>query len=335
VSVSLSMILRYGPDGASSRVRGFELARALEARGTRVDILAPGDPRWRRRYYAHALSRPALYLQKRVSARDLWLLRARHALGRTTLFDFDDAPGGVRNDPAQEALVAAMMHAARAVTVGGHALCDFASRHNADVTLIPSAVDTAVFAPAPRPRQDGVATVGWIGNGAGYAPELSDLARVVERVRQRTRVRVVVVGAVGEPAIHAAFRHEDDTVVDAVDWTSEAAIVSAMRAFDVGVYPLRDTRYNAFKCGYKAIQYMALALPVVASPTGENGRIVAHGETGFVAAGEDEWVESLCALALDAALGRRMGEAGRERAVSRYSLEAAAAALGDLVSRLA
>lgn len=57
-----------------------------------------------------------------------------------------------------------MMRLASAVTVGGHALHEFALRHNNNVRIIPSAVDAEVFKPRTKMPAAPV-TIGWIGNG--------------------------------------------------------------------------------------------------------------------------------------------------------------------------
>lgn len=326
------MILRYDATGASSRVRGIEPAARMRRR---VSILTPDQKHWRRRYYAAALSPRALYLQKRSSPRDLQIARLRRRLRFSTVYDTDDAPGGIHESRDLEDRTAGIMAAVHAVTVGSRALEEFAARHARVVEWIPSAVDTGVYSPAPPADPAGrPPVVGWIGNGAGYLPELSDLASVLGRVRARMRVRARIVGAMGRGEIHTLFDHEDDTVIDAIDWRNEAAIADAVRGFDIGVYPLRDTGYNAFKCGYKAIQYMATGLAVVASPTGENARIVDDGATGFLPQSEDEWADRVCALAADPAARERMGAAGRRVAVERYSLERAASKLDAVLDRI-
>jgi len=330
---SVSMILRHPPDAASSRVRGLEMAQALSARGTRVRVAHPGQRSWKiRGLWLGLFSRIALF-QKRWGANDRRLLKLRHTLGRPSVFDLDDAPGTVHESPEQERRVAQMMRLASAVTVGNHALHDFATRHNDNVRLIPSAVDTDVFEPRARTPTAPV-TIGWIGNGPGYWQDLVPLAAVLARIRPRRRVRAVIVGAMGHPEIHSAFAADDDVVIDAVDWTNNVAIVDAMQSFDIGVYPLGDTAYNAYKCGYKAIQYMALGVPVVSSPTGENRHVVTDGETGLLAATEEQWHDCLLRLLEDDTLRERLGRAGRESVVQRYSLATASRLLADLLAEL-
>jgi len=62
--------------------------------------------------------------------------------------------------------------------------------------------------------------------------------------------------------------------------------------------------------------------PAVACDVGDAGRVLVHGETGFVHGCDD--VDSLVASAVnlltDRALAQRMAEAGRKRALKEFSL---------------
>jgi glycosyltransferase involved in cell wall biosynthesis len=96
--------------------------------------------------------------------------------------------------------------------------------------------------------------------------------------------------------------------------------VALFNTCDVGVYPLTEDEWTKGKCGFKAIQFMACGVPVVASAVGVNREIITDGVNGFLASSEDEWVEKLTRLADDPTLRRRMGEAGRQTIEERYSL---------------
>jgi glycosyltransferase involved in cell wall biosynthesis len=99
--------------------------------------------------------------------------------------------------------------------------------------------------------------------------------------------------------------------------------------------PLPDNVWTKGKCGYKLIQYMACALPVVASPVGVNCEIIEPGANGFLATSESEWRESLLRLIDDAELRRTFGAAGRRRAEELYSLHAHAPRLVAALQSLA
>ncbi len=328
----VSFLLKYTPRAASSRVRGVDLSLALERRGIACRLAHSGQRGYRVRYLRLGLGGGATVFQKRSSPNDHLLLRVRRRLGMASVYDLDDAPGGVPYDGAEEARAVAMMRDATAVTVGSRALLEFALRHHPHVELVPSAVDTDLFTPRP-PSTSGLVTIGWMGNALAHLDDVLSLADVLARIRQQRRVRMVVVGAVGVRQVHEAFADRDDEVVDGLDWTDTSAIVRALSELDIGVYPLRSTLINKFTCAYKAIQYMAMGLPVVASPTGENRHVVRPNETGFLVETKDEWLDALTALVDDGALRGRMGAAGRAAALERFSTAVAAGRLLDVLRR--
>jgi glycosyltransferase involved in cell wall biosynthesis len=65
---------------------------------------------------------------------------------------------------------------------------------------------------------------------------------------------------------------------------------------------------------------MAAGLPVVANPVGVHTSIITHGENGYLAETPDQWVAALRRLAGDAALRRRMGQAGRQAVERQFSV---------------
>jgi glycosyltransferase involved in cell wall biosynthesis len=84
--------------------------------------------------------------------------------------------------------------------------------------------------------------------------------------------------------------------------------------FDIGIMPLKDSPFARGKCAFKLVQYMAVGLPVIASPVGANCELVEHGWNGYLADTQDEWHSMLRLLIDDPALRRRMGKCGRDLA---------------------
>lgn len=104
---------------------------------------------------------------------------------------------------------------------------------------------------------------------------------------------------------------------------------------DVGIMPLPDDIWAKGKCGYKLIQYMACALPVVASPVGVNCEIIAPGVNGFLAASDGEWRDALVRLIDDPETRRTFGAAGRGHIEELYSLKAHAPRLVEALRSIA
>jgi glycosyltransferase involved in cell wall biosynthesis len=118
--------------------------------------------------------------------------------------------------------------------------------------------------------------------------------------------------------------------IESLEW-SEDTEAESLKGCAIGVMPLLDSSWERGKCGYKLIQYMASAIPVVASPVGVNVEIVEDGVSGFFADGVDEWVSKLELLLKDASLRSAMGQAGRKRVEEKYCVQQVAPRLASLL----
>lgn len=253
--------------------------------------------------------------------------------GVPIVYDFDDAiflPAvseanrsiSFLKDPGR---VAQILKLSTQVVVGNEFLAGFARRHNPSVTVIPTAVDTTRFVPRaqepPGPRD---LVIGWIGSPTTF-PYLEALAPLLERVSQRQPFVLKVSGA-GKPVQFPGVR------VDEVPWSLDKE-VALFNTCDAGVYPLTDDDWARGKCGFKAIQFMACGVPVVASAVGVNREIIDDGRNGFLAGNPSEWAEKLERLLVDADLRKRFAVAGRETIAARYSLRVTAPQLADIMQK--
>ena len=77
--------------------------------------------------------------------------------------------------------------------------------------------------------------------------------------------------------------------MELVPWT-EATEVAEVQGFDVGIMPLIDAPFERGKSAYKLVQYMACAVPSVASPVGANETVLGPG-CGLFAIGDADLEE--------------------------------------------
>ncbi|MFQ3667045.1 MAG: glycosyltransferase family 4 protein, partial [Sphingomonadaceae bacterium] len=217
-----------------------------------------------------------------------------------------------------------LARAAAAITVGNAYLETWARRHNSEVHLFPTVVDTNQYVGAER-RSGGPPTVGWIGSPSTW-PYVAGILPAIAPVLDRHGARFLAVGA--GPAAEGLKR------VEARPWREERE-AQDIAEMDIGIMPVPDTAWGRGKCGYKLIQYMASGRPAIASPVGVNSQIIVEGETGFLAADSSQWSARLELLLSNPALCRRLGAAGQSRAAQHYSRAAVAPAFVSLLSRLA
>jgi glycosyltransferase involved in cell wall biosynthesis len=238
---------------------------------------------------------------------------------RPRLVDIDDAVHLYRGGWAAQRLA----RLADLVVVGNSWLAEIWDRWNPAVEILPTPVDTDHYTLRPAPQRP---VIGWIGS-AGNLRYLATIAPALERVVRRfpeTRIAVCCDRPPDLPSLP----------VDYVPW-SAAAEADFLAAITIGVMPLADGPWERGKCSFKMLQYMAAGRPCVASPVGMNRELLDAAEIGRAAATTEDWTEALSGLIADRAAAERMGMAGRDLAVARYSVVALAPRLAALLRRLA
>jgi hypothetical protein len=122
-----------------------------------------------------------------------------------------------------------------------------------------------------------------------------------------------------------------DPRIERVAW-DPAGVYDQLEQADIGIIPV-DTDGPAYwkvKSENRLTLKMAAALPVIATPVPAYEPIVVPGENAFFAHSRDEWMACLEALR-DPALRLAMGKRARETVLPRFSKEAQAQALIDVL----
>jgi len=244
---------------------------------------------------------------------------ASRLYGKPLVWDMDDDLFVYAQGAAHPAAKALLVHRRKAqslaalsshIIVGNTYLKARLARFRKAVTVIPTVVDADRFVPARACRRRRP-VLGWMGSHS-TAPWLHGLRDVLRRLQQRFRFSLVIVGA-------GRFRL-DGVEAEYRPWRYSRE-VDDLQGFDVGLYPLDEmNRCTPGKCGLKAIAYMAVGVPCVATPVGMVEDIVAHGTTGYLARSAAEWEAALERLLIDEQHRREMGRAGRAAVEQRFSL---------------
>jgi glycosyltransferase involved in cell wall biosynthesis len=189
---------------------------------------------------------------------------------------------------------------------------DYAARYARQVSIVPMAVDTDRYRPAPTPPAASPIRIAWTGTRTTQ-PNLGLIAGTLRRLNRSPAVGLRVLGdePMSLPGVDVEF----------IPW-EYAQEVPRLWDCHIGVVPVKSSVWTPWKFYFKLIQFMSLGLPVVATPVGSNREIIQDGVNGFLADTEDQWADRLLALVDDPALRRSMGEAARQTAETSFGLGA-------------
>lgn len=248
-------------------------------------------------------------------------------LGVPLFFDFDDAIWIGQKSPINGwfsklhfwSKTATTCRVSSGVTVGNAFLADYARRYNPNVDIVPTSIDLDSYRLLPEAAEDAPFTVCWTGS-ITTLPLLEWARPALERLARQRPLRVKVICSIPPETPIAGAENIF------IPWTAERE-PDDVAACHVGIMPLPATSYMEGKCACKALQFMATGRPVILSPVGVNRDLIVHGENGFLADSEDEWVDCLTRLAESPALRGTLGQAGRLTVERNYSAAGAAARL--------
>lgn len=210
---------------------------------------------------------------------------------------------------------------ASVATCGNPTVAAHARALGTAAVVVPTVVPVDEFCPGGPDDGRRPCVVGWIGTHTTF-PYLEALFPALQRLAVRHSFTLKIVGSgragVAVPGVD----------VRAVDWSLERE-TEDFRSIDIGLYPLSDDAWAQGKSGLKAIEYMAVGIPFVASPVGAATEVGIEGTTHLCARGTDGWVAALGTLIENEPLRRKMGAAGRAHVLSTYTPDHASAAMAD------
>lgn len=239
--------------------------------------------------------------------------------GVPIVFDFDDAIYLANNSHANGLVsrlkrpnkVSSLLRLSRAVIAGNNQLGAYSAQFNADVSVIPTPVDSEKFRPRQAPNRERV-VIGWVGSPttARYLePVIEPLCRLAKTYPQ---VEVQILGGRDACMDRLPAKH--------VGWSLDTE-VQALQQFDIGLMPYPDDEWARGKCAHKALLYMSVGIPAVCSPVGMAKEIIVEGETGFLADAPEAWFLALSRLVESAALRRQVGMQGRALVEAEFDVK--------------
>jgi len=231
-------------------------------------------------------------------------------LNKNVIYDYDDAiwkenttnSNRIASFVKWSHKVASISKWSTKVSVGNAFLADYAKQFNKQVVINPTTIDT-INHHVPKQHDDEKVVIGWTGTHSTLQ-YLEPIADILNEIIDSRNIELLIIANQEPKSAIKKFTFIDD-----------------LNMISIGLMPLKDDEWAKGKCGFKALQFMALEKPVLVSPVGVNGAIVENGVSGYHCTNAQEWKQGLLELIDDIALRKKMGINGRKKVENEFSVK--------------
>jgi glycosyltransferase involved in cell wall biosynthesis len=263
-----------------------------------------------------------------------WLEKYLHFSGTPIIFDFDDAIFMTDVSDANRRFAWAKFSGktddicrySTSITVGNSYLAEYARKHNENVYIVPTSIDTIRYQPKEKSvSKNGRVVIGWTGSSTSqyhleaFEPILSEL---IQKRGEDVEIRVISNREPSFQVIPYTWRA----------WSPETEI-KEIAEIDIGIMPTPDDDWARGKCALKALQYMSLGIPAICTDMGANRDVINQGENGFLAKTTEQWLNYFETLIDNKELRLILGNRARETIVKHYSMEKCAELFAEVVEK--
>ncbi|MDX2189509.1 MAG: glycosyltransferase [Bacteroidota bacterium] len=208
-------------------------------------------------------------------------------LKKKIIFDFDDAIWLPNTSNENKWIAKLKFHSktgmickwAYKISAGNTYLAAYAQQFNENVIVNPTTIATHLqqLKSEKKPSSNKV-IIGWTGTHSTlkYLYEIEDFLKKLSD----NKSTIINVIANKKPTFDFPFEFKY--------WNKTTEIDDLLK-IDIGIMPLTDNEWSKGKCGFKALQFMSLGIPVIASSVGVNNQIISHGINGFLVSKILDW----------------------------------------------
>jgi glycosyltransferase involved in cell wall biosynthesis len=327
---------------ASVRYRATQFFPLLEKRGFKIDTHFPTTKKSgifkilssyqeEEEILRKAQKSDIIFVEKRLFR--IGFLKKLKNTNRKIVFDFDDAIMESHNESRSNSTknrALERFHATCAISdlvlAGNKYLASKVPNIPGEVITFPTVVNFEAYQKHSNhpQRKDELIRLGWIGQPVNYH-YLEALSSVFENIHRSHPNAILTVISKGDTSIKTI-------PIEHIEWSEETEIDS-LSNIDIGLMPLPNDEYAKGKCSLKAIQYMAMGIPVIASNVGGNADVIRNRTDGYVI-NDADWTDKISHLINNQPLREKMGNSARCNIKENFSLESAAIKMAKYLTNL-
>lgn len=221
---------------------------------------------------------------------------------------------------------------ANMVTTPSPILSGMFKQFNQNIRVIKNLIDFSIWNPLPL-MKDKTIRIGWQG-GSSHYEDWHVVKDAIKRILvDNPHSRLVIMGS--------CFKGITDALppaqVEIHDWVGIDAYPHKFKTLnlDIGIAPLENNSFNTAKSELKWTEYSALNIPCVCSAIPPYSLNVHHGDTGYLAATTQEWVDVLQHLIDHDGERAVVGQQARDHVFANYNLDNQITKYEDLYQVLA
>lgn len=279
---------------------------------------------------------------------------ARDFTGSKYVIDLDDDPYSFsKNHPEYKKLKERMPQVKRMIQLADHIVVStedikkVIEKDNPYVTVIPNTIDPAIWNFTNQKRNDGKIHIGWIASASHIADLPVIMGALNEIVQKYENVHIHFAGMLDMKIIDMENPTEEiinlavlKSLVERsrvkMDFTplvgrfthhvgtqgyEEFPEFLASLGLDIAVAALEDTQFNRCKSNIKWMEHAMLEIPMVLSNVGPYKESVTHGEDGFLANTQKDWIDYLSQLIESEELRQKIGKAAKKAVLKDWTVE--------------
>ena len=191
--------------------------------------------------------------------------------------------------------------------------CSKISGSKENIKYISSSINMKRYSPYKKHIKKKNIVIGWTGTHSSieYLNILKNVFKILKKKYHFINFKII-----------SNFVYKlDDVTIENIEWNKFSEIQDLLE-IDVAIYPLPINEWVKGKSGLKALQFMALGIPVVATKVGMNEKIIQNMYNGILVNNNDEeWILAIETLCKDFSLRNNLGKNSRKTVLENYSYD--------------
>jgi len=208
------------------------------------------------------------------------------------------------------------------ISCGNDYLCNYARQFNTNVVYNPTTIDTENYHNKVKNQETDNFVIGWTGSHSTIR-YIEEVIPVLSELEEKYTFQFMVISDLKPTYNLKSLVYRK--------WNKSSEIEDLL-LFNIGIMPLKDDKWANGKCGFKALQYMALGIPALVSPVGVNTRIVDDKINGFICTSPEDWKNAIEAIMKDKSLSKEIAKNTRLKIENQYSVKSNTANFIELFS---